>query len=127
MSAPDSGLAGKRVLLVEDESIVAMSVEDMLGDMGCVVVGPALTVAEAEALACSEPLDAAVLDINLGNQPSFGVAGLLGERGVPYCFSTGYGPSGVPAELGEVPVLQKPYSANSLEAMVRRLVGAERP
>lgn len=126
MTATDSRLAGKRVLLVEDESIVAMSVEDMLGDMGCLVVGPAMTFAEAEALARSELLDAAVLDINLGNQPSFPVAELLGERGVPYCFSTGYGPSGVPARLGDVPVLQKPYSANSLEAMVRRLVGAER-
>lgn len=127
MTAARSGLAGKRVLLVEDESIVAMSVEDMLADMGCLVVGPAMTIVEATALARSEPIDAAVLDINLGNQPSFAVAELLGERGVPYCFSTGYGPSGVPAGLGEVPVLQKPYSANSLEAMVRRLVGAERP
>ena len=107
-------LSGKRVLLLEDEPIIAMSVEDMLVDLGCVVIGPALSAAEADALARNEQLDAALLDINMGDGSSFLVASILRERGIPFSFATGYGRTGVPADLVHVPVLTKPYTQEAL-------------
>ena len=126
MPAPTDAnlLDGKRILVVEDEPILAMSLEDMLIDLGCIVVGPALRLAEAHALAASEPLDAAVLDVNMGEGTSFDVAATLAERGVPLCFSTGYGQSGVDAAYASAPVLQKPYRAESLERALLALLAA---
>ena len=114
--------AGERVLLVEDEPILAMSVEDMLGDLGCRVVGPALSIGEAEAFAREAPLDAALLDINMGGTASFSVAEILRERRVPFGFVTGYGRGGVPSHLGDTPVLQKPYTQASLAELLQRLL-----
>jgi CheY-like chemotaxis protein len=115
-------LGGKRVLLVEDEPIIAMSIEDMLTDLGCVVVGPALSAAAAEELASNERLDAALLDINMGDGASFPIASILRRRRIPFTFATGYGPTGVPAELSDVPVLAKPYTRQALEVIIRRLL-----
>ena len=115
-------LQGKRVLLAEDEAILAMSVEDMLVQLGCTVVGPALSASEAQGLAEREPLDGAVLDINMGDGPNFATAHVLKARRVPICFATGYGPAGLPAEYRDVPVLQKPYTELALAEMLQRLL-----
>ena len=114
-------LHGKRVLLVEDEPIIAMSVEDMLADLGCAVVGPALSVAAAEELALKESVDAALLDINMGDGASFPIAAILRQRNIPFCFASGYGRTAVPADLGHVPVLTKPYTQDSLAETLRTL------
>jgi CheY-like chemotaxis protein len=116
-------LDGKRVLVVEDEAILAMAVEDMLRDLGCVTVGPALSIAQAQALAHDEPLDAALLDINMGDGDSLAVAETLRSRNVPFCFSTGYGTAGVPARFAGVAVLAKPFTNASLRAVLAQLVG----
>ncbi len=110
------------MLLVEDEALLAMSIEDMLHDAGCIVVGPALSASDGEALAAREPLDAAVLDINLSDGRSFNIADVLRERSVPFCFSTGYGATGVPIEYAGIPVLPKPYSEASLKAVLAALM-----
>jgi CheY-like chemotaxis protein len=115
-------LEGKRVLLAEDEAILAMSTEDMLMRLGCSVVGPALSAAEAQALAEREPLDAALLDINMGDGATFSIARILKARGVPICFATGYGAAGLPAEHNDVPVLQKPYTEHALAEMLQQLM-----
>jgi CheY-like chemotaxis protein len=110
-------LKGRRVLVVEDEMMIAMLVEDMLGELGCTVIGPAHALAPALALACDEvEIDAALLDINLGGQPVFAIADALRARGVPMIFSTGYGESGLREIDRGAPVLQKPFRANDLEA-----------
>jgi CheY-like chemotaxis protein len=114
--------AGKRVLLAEDEAILAMSAEDVLVRLGCTVVGPAFSAANALELARVELLDAALLDINMGDGASFPVAKVLREKQVPFCFATGYGAAGVPAELSHVPVLQKPYSEEALAQMLSGLM-----
>ena len=115
-------LVGSRVLLVEDEAILAMSIEDMLRDLGCEVVGPALSLAEARALAEKEKIDAAVLDINMGEGFSYEVAEMLRARNVPFCFSTGYGSAGPEPRFVDVPVLPKPYSQQSLAAVLDELL-----
>lgn len=115
-------LSGKRVLILEDEAILAMCIEDMLQDLGCIAVGPAFSIAHGQALAASEPLDAAVLDINMGSGTSFAVAETLRARSVPFCFATGYGSAGVPQDYAGVPVLPKPYTQASLAGILVRLL-----
>jgi CheY-like chemotaxis protein len=108
------GLLGKRILLVEDEPAVAMMVEDMLADLGCEAVGPALRLEEAVELARTAALDAAILDVNMGGRDSADVAEALARRAIPFVFATGYGRSGVPGEWAGGIVLQKPYTQAEL-------------
>lgn len=102
-------LKGLRVLVVEDEMMVSMLIEDMLGDLGCLVVGPASRLDDAMELARAGDLDCAVLDVNLGGQPIFPLADLLRERGAPFAFATGYGDAGLRDVDKGTPVLQKPF------------------
>ncbi len=95
--------------------MVCMALEDMLVDLGCVVVGPALGLRTALELASGETLDGAVLDINLGDERSFPVAAVLRARGVPFLFATGYGDKGLERPFEDALVLAKPYSIASLE------------
>ena len=112
MSVPD--LAGLRVLVVEDEMMVSMLIEDMLTDLGCIVVGPAARLDEAIALAESEQIDCAVLDVNLGGQPIFPLADILRAKGAPFAFATGYGDAGLRDVDKGSPVLQKPFRESDL-------------
>jgi CheY-like chemotaxis protein len=115
-----TSLAGKRILVVEDEPTVAMMIEDMLEDLGCRVVGPALRITEALEFARSERIDAAMLDVNMGGGTSLEVARALAERSIPFLFATGYGASGAPDEWPDVVVVQKPYTeAGLIEALTR--------
>src|SRR6202045_5470871 len=88
--AMTSPLSGRRVLVVEDETMVAWLLEDMLADLGCAVVGPAAHVNQALAMLDAEAIDAAVLDVNLQGQKSYPIADAIAARGVPFAFSTGY-------------------------------------
>jgi two-component sensor histidine kinase/ActR/RegA family two-component response regulator len=116
----------KRVLLVEDEMLLALELEKTIRELGYVVVGPARSLVEAVALASSEPeLDAAVLDVNLGGgERVFPVVDILVTRGVPFLFVTGYGSSGSLEgyDKAALAVLPKPYDrhalANAVEAAV---------
>lgn len=117
-------LAGKRILIVEDEALLAMTVEDILSDLGCIVVGPAMSLEEAQTLAAQERLDAAVLDVNVDGASSFDVADILGQRLVPFCFITGYGAASLPPQYADVPVLAKPYGDAALRAVLRRLLAS---
>jgi CheY-like chemotaxis protein len=103
-----------RVLVAEDEALVAMLVEDMLTDIGCIVIGPAGSLDEALQLAREDNFDVALLDVNLAGRPVFPVADILRERGVPYVFASGYGESGVSDEHRGAPVLQKPFRESDL-------------
>ena len=107
--------AGRRVLVVEDEALVAMLLETILEDMGCMAVGPAATVDEGLRMAADEAIDAALLDVNVAGRQVFPVAQLLKDRGVPFVFSTGYGEGGLPDEWRGQATLQKPFT----EAAVR--------
>lgn len=113
MSEP---LSGQRILIVEDESLVAMLLETILEDMGCTPVGPAANIDEGLKLATEEsPLHAALLDVNVAGRQVFPVAEALKARGVPFVFSTGYGEGGLPDEWRGQRTIQKPFT----EAAVR--------
>ncbi|HQP19960.1 MULTISPECIES: response regulator [Phenylobacterium] len=114
-------LAGLRVLVVEDEMMVSMLIEDMLGDLGCHVVGPAARLDEALSLAQTAELDCAVLDVNLGGQSTFPVADLLREKGAPFAFATGYGDAGLRDVDRASPVLQKPFREVDLRRVLESL------
>ena len=116
-------LSGRRVLVVEDESLVAMLLETILEDMGCTPVGPASNVDEGEAIARDTvDLDAALLDVNLAGRQVFPVAAVLKARGVPFVFSTGYGESGLPDEWRGNPTIQKPFTEGAIrEALMRAM------
>ena len=114
-------LKGLRVLVVEDEMMVSMLIEDMLADLGCVVVGPASRLDEAVALAKAGGIGCAVLDVNLGGQPIFPVADLLRENGAPFAFATGYGDAGLREVDRGTPVLQKPFREGDLARVLGEL------
>ncbi|MBS0411472.1 MAG: response regulator [Proteobacteria bacterium] len=117
-------LRGRRVLIVEDELMIAMLVEDMLADLGCAVVGPAHTLEAALKAAETEPdIDAALLDVNLAGQPVFPVADALRSRGAPLIFSTGYGEAGLRDVDAGAPVLQKPFRAGDLARALQNALG----
>lgn len=116
-----SDLAGLKVFVVEDEMMVAMLMEDMLADLGCVVVGPISRLDDAMDSLVDLTLDCAVLDVNLGGQSVFPLADLLRERGVPYAFATGYGDAGVRPVDNGAPVLQKPFREADLARVLSEL------
>jgi len=119
MSSPS--LAGKRILVVEDEFMIAMLLEDLLTELACVVAGVAAKPAQALELINGTKLDAAILDVNLDGSDSFGVAAALGERRIPFVFATGYGGSRITPEFAHCPVIQKPYRLDDLSGALSQL------
>jgi CheY-like chemotaxis protein len=122
----ETPLSGLRILIVEDEALIVMLVEDTLADIGCIVVGSATTLEDALAKAASLEIDAALLDVNLNGGPTYPVADLLRERGVPFVFATGYGKVGMPDDYGAVPILGKPFQRRDLERVLTEAVAAVR-
>ncbi|MBP1806568.1 response regulator [Rubellimicrobium aerolatum] len=118
----DEGVAGKRILVVEDEMIIAMLIEDILTDMGATVVGPAARVARAMDLLGTEDVDAALLDVNLAGETTTAVAEELRRRGIPFAFATGYGVSGLPAGFSGQPFLQKPFQERDLSQVMAQVL-----
>jgi CheY-like chemotaxis protein len=116
-----TSLAGKRILVVEDEYMIAVLLEDLLADLECVVAGVAARPKEALELINSTPLDAAVLDVNLDGVDSFGIAAALADRRIPFIFATGYGGSRLTPEFANCPVIQKPYRLDELSSALRQL------
>lgn len=108
-----------RVILVEDESLVAMMMEDLLDEVGCDVVASfgALSPAMAWLDGRADLPDGAVLDVNLNGETVFPLAAALAERGVPFIFATGYGAVG-DERFVEAPLLHKPVDAGRLAPLV---------
>ena len=102
-------LKGLRLLVVEDEALVAMLLEDTLRALGCRYVAQALALLEREVV------DLALLDVNLGGgERSYPVADALAARGIRFIFVTGYGASGVDRRYDPLRVLQKPFDEDQL-------------
>ena len=122
-----SALSGLRIRVVDDEPLVAMMIEDLLADLGCDVVGPVGSVAEALPLAEAGGLSGALLDVNLGGELVYPVAAALQRDGTPFAFVTGYAGLGVAPEFSAVPVLRKPLDIPRFEQQVAAaLLGSRR-
>lgn len=101
---------------------MAMLVEDLLGDLGYLVVGPAASARAAVQAVEDEVFDFALLDVNLGDgETSFETAEMLRSRGVPFAFVTGYGAQGVRPDLRDVPILSKPIDPRHLARVLEAL------
>ena len=119
-------LTGRRVLVVEDESLVAMLLETILEDMGCSPVGPVATVDEGLAMVAAETsLDAALLDVNVAGREVFPIAEALKARGVPFIVSTGYGEGGLPDAWRGQATVQKPFTESAIRDALLKAMGME--
>ena len=112
-------LAGRRILVVEDEAMIALLIEDVLSDLGTTVVGPVARVDEALALARSAEIDLAALDLNLGGDPVYPVAEALAARSIPFVFMTGYGQLGIAEPWRSRPSIAKPFRPSQLAGFLR--------
>ena len=107
-------LQGRRILIVEDEPFIALTLEDMLTDLGCVIAGSVSQVADALSLIREGGIDAAVLDVNLGSQKIDPVADALAGMGCPFIFTTGYGRAGIPPSHNRHGIVAKPFTSDDL-------------
>jgi CheY-like chemotaxis protein len=117
----DQQLAGLRVLVVEDEALVAMFLEDMLKELGCEVIGLAPRVDAARKVMNKKKLDCAILDVNINGEMIYPLAEVLAERDIPFLFVTGYNERAVAPEFRHRPVLQKPFRISELRALLAGL------
>ena len=117
-------IAGRRVLVVEDEMLIAMMVEDVLRALGCQIVGPVASVDQALKLALEETFDAALLDVTIRGGKVYPVANVLLARGIPFVFASGYGEWALPETLRDQPRLTKPFTDAQLEEQIISLCNA---
>lgn len=117
-------LKDRRVLIIEDSPVVAEDTEQMLAEVGCFVVGPATTMADARQLAEKEQIDAAIVDVNIRGGKVFPVLTILEERGIPFILTSGYADWSMPEEWQDRPRLGKPYNPLMLrERLIELLNG----
>ena len=112
------------ILVAEDEMLLAMMLSDLMANAGYRVL-MAARLAKGIELAASEPIDAAILDINLAGQDSFPLADALSRRGIPFVFASGYGRGDVPDAYRDVAVMKKPYDIEEIEAAIATLLRAK--
>jgi CheY-like chemotaxis protein len=121
----DQVLQGVRVLIVEDELIVAMALQEHLEDCGCRVIGPAPHISKALSLLELETPDMAVLDLNLDGEPSTCVAEVLAARSIPFVVVTGYGDRVLDDQvLQQAPRIGKPFRTEDLVNALARMATA---
>jgi CheY-like chemotaxis protein len=118
----DKLLCGRRILIVEDDMLIRLTLEDMLLDLGCESVSAAGTIDQAFELIDAHTFDAATLDVNLGGISGYPVADALAARGVPFVFSTGYGAHFLRDGYQQRPILKKPFAYAELAHTLTRLM-----
>lgn len=112
------------ILVVEDEWLIAQTTLDLLSDEGYLPLGPAPSVGQALDLIASEPVCAAVLDVNLGSEKSFPIADDLARRGIPFLFVTGYRERDLPPRFGGARLLAKPIDPAHLRSALGGMLEA---
>jgi CheY-like chemotaxis protein len=120
----EKSLHGLRMLIVEDEALVAMLVEDMLSGLGCEIIDIVASVEQGLSLLATGRgrIEAAILDVNLGGEKVFPVADALAELGIPFIFSTGYGRAGIEERFADRLVLAKPFQQAAVAELLRAAV-----
>ena len=114
-----------RVLVLEDEPLIAMMMRGWLTDLGCETVGPAHTVPSALALIEDGPLDGAILDVTIGDQDCFPVADALRHKGIPFALATGRALGSLAASYADAPSLSKPYDFAAVRGVVAELLDSQ--
>ncbi len=127
MSTHNRPLRGLRVLVVEDEYLVAREIRHVLSRAGCAEVRLAASLDAAGTMAGAEDLQAVLLDIKLGELDVYPLAERLDRQGMPVVFVTGYATEAVPAHLEHLPLVQKPFQHKRLVAALQQVVSAPRP
>ena len=118
-----SRIRTRRILIVEDDLVIALMMEEIVREMGCAVSGIAGTLGMARLQFAKRDFDAVLLDVNLGGEYNPETADLLLEMGVPFAFVTGYDYVVEPRH-DNVPLLQKPFSSIQLRVLVEQLLGS---
>ena len=116
-------LAGRRVLIVEDDPFIAMAVEETLVDFGLTIAGVARNLREAVHLARVADFDIALLDVNIGHETIDGVAEAVDARGKPFVFTTGHGRAGLPEAYRERAIVEKPFYVDEILNALRAELG----
>jgi CheY-like chemotaxis protein len=111
-------IVGNKILVVEDEPLVAMNLSKSLAELGFSVVGPYSTLAKAAAAAVEMEVDGALLDVNLSGENVYPVADILASKNVPFAFITGYGEEASTSKYTNAPVLQKPVDQRTLQNLL---------
>jgi CheY-like chemotaxis protein len=111
-----------RVLVLEDEPLIAMMLRTWLTELGCETVGPAHTVPSALVLIEQGPLHGAILDVSIGDQDCSSVAEALRQKSIPFALATGHVHAGLPGAFAEAPALPKPYDFAAVRAVVAKLI-----
>ena len=126
MEEMEAAIAGARIFVVEDESVITMLLQDMFEELNCEVVSLASRFQDALEKANTLSFEVAILDVNLNGQRTFPIAEALIARGLPFIFATGYGAAAVPENFRAAPVLQKPFRIADLERAVRAALAMPR-
>ncbi len=110
------------ILVVDDEPLIAIMLQDWLNEIGFKTVGPACNIADALRLVGSEIIDAAILDVSVGNSDTVPVARALKEKLVPFIYLTGHVNFRLPTVIEGAPVATKPVDFTALEILLRKLL-----
>jgi DNA-binding response OmpR family regulator len=116
-----------RILIVEDEPLIAIMLEDWLTELGHQPLGPIDSIEKALEFAGGTPLDAAILDVNIRGRRSDPVAEVLGGRGIPFAFATGDSKDAVAERFAGAPTVSKPYDFDAIKRIVNSLILVARP
>jgi CheY-like chemotaxis protein len=119
--ADKPALKGKRILVIEDSPVVGPFTADMLGELGCKVVGPAPNLASARELMEAGEFDGALVDVHIRGERVFPLCDMLEAKGVPFAFTSGYADWQMPDKWQERPRLQKPYTLDQVEKALTAL------
>jgi CheY-like chemotaxis protein len=120
VAQPD--LTGRRILVIEDSPVLAPFTADILGELGCDVIGPAPNMAVARQLIEEKAIDAALMDVHIRGERVFPLCDLLESRGVPYILTSGYADWQMPDKLQKRPRLQKPYTIAQVQKALVKLL-----
>ena len=114
-----------KVLVVEDEAVIALLLEDMLAELGHDMVAMTSNIEDARAAAASRQVDLVILDVNLGEQSSYPLASDFSARGIPFILATGYGKNDLDEEWRDGVVLEKPFEMTALSAAIRESIARQ--
>jgi CheY-like chemotaxis protein len=121
MATETPAMQARRILVVEDEPMIRILLEDMLGELGYTVAAEAARIDEALEATKNTDFDLAILDANLDGEPILPVADALVARGTPFVFATGYGE--LPKPYRDRPMLTKPFQMDGLKQMLQSALG----